>query len=987
MELDEEEIDPVLVERFAYGNGTVFVGAGISYGSRLPLWAKLMEPLMANLKDELDPSASPPDIAELYEAKHSRSVLVQYLKDRLGDVNFQLTRTHELIVSLPVRRIYTTNFDDLLEQASRKKQLNRTVIFNSSQVGFSDTSTLSIIKLHGDLDDPASLVISAGDYYSYFAKNPAVADLLKVELQTHTILFLGYSFSDPDLGMIIGSAAAQSGTARPLLYTLQLSPTGLAVQAFARRGMKVIDIKAKPGTPEAYAKIEHWLDCFRRALLRHERRKHSLQLTAPRIGDSFAIPKHKHSMISKRTQERIEAGLSSDFRVVVVKGEPGIGKTQLVAAATTESIRTSGTVVVTDVFERAIWIRSSTDSGGPTHTLEHILDAISNSIATFSLLGTQKSFDNKHEVNRLLQEHKVVVVIEDLEAPHGSVDEKNDDRGEVEKIKQWLENPGPYANPKSRIIVTSRTLLLPGFVIEIGGMTDADARALLKEHADVIMLRRTIPEGLNDQAIVSLANCTRGNPLAIKLALGLINGTKDAFAVDKALAALARESSTNIERIFQVIIDASMSNLAAPACAILAAMLAFPDAEPVPSRLLKIASGMDKATTEIGGSFYAEADACVRFGLLDRDVARNCFFQHRRVKQIVACHISQDSCQAARKLLAEHLLEFLRDERDKNVVCRREIQDQYWNTLVRDEMSKVDPYWPIIKHVMNGAEETPLIAKFVLLLTHYMDSRFLHLERKKFLTAAIKALEKEYLQTELVKKSSALLKIDALAWTYMEENKNDAALTAINEGLSLIDTKAVANQDLVALANAWMARVEISKKEWRQAQKFMTSASNAVAKIPKKTPKPWIEMRIKMMYGDLWMMQNDVTDALKYYREAEQLAESYGGEGDGYQTSPRIALALLDQKGNSEEKTAAETAASHLFKKLMQNEQVSSGRLYGQYGLALIAARHKSAHEVITHLQMVHQEIKHRGSGNVLLKLAEDLYQATIPEWPNPLRP
>ena len=973
MDVDEEEIDPVLVERFAHGNGTVFVGAGISYGSRLPLWAKLMEPLIKDLDDEIAPGASPLDIAELYETKHSRGVLVQYLKDRLGDVSFQLTKTHELIVSLPVRRIYTTNFDDLLEQASRKKQLNRSVIFNASQVGFADTSTLSIIKLHGDLNDPASLVISASDFYGFFAKNPAVGDLLKVELQTHTILFLGYSFSDPNLGMIIGSAAAQSGSARPLLYTLQLSPTELAVQAFARRGVKVIRLDAKPGTPEAYAQIEDWLDRFRRALLKYERRKHPLQLTPSRIGNSFAIPKHEHSIIHSVTQERIEAGLRSDFRVVIVKGEPGIGKTQLVAAATSKSLRTSGTVVVTDAFERAIWIRSSTDSGGPGHKLENILDAISNSIATFSLLETQKSFDKKHEVNRLLQEHKVVVVIEDLEDAHPASG-KMEERQEIEEIKKWLEDPGPYANPKSRIIVTSRSLILPGFVIEIGRMTPNDARAMLKEHADMIMLRRTIPKGLTEQATALLAYRAGRNPLAIKLALGLINGSKNATAVTDALPARAIESMTNINEVVTAIIDASMTKLSPSARAILTAMLAFPEAEPVPSRLLKIASGMDKVNAENALTFYEEADACVRFGLVERDVAHNSFSQHRIVQEVLCRDFTREARQSGRRRLSQHLLAFLRDERDMNVVCRREIGDEYWNALVRDETTKVDPYWPIIQHVMNSAVETPLIAEFALLLTHYMDSRFLHLERKKFLASAITALEKERPPSKLGKKRRALLKIDALAWTYMEENDNAAALKEIQEGLSLIDTTVVENQDLVALANAWRARVMSSKKNWSGAYEFITSACSAVERIPKENPKPWIEMRVKMIVGDFWMMQNEIIKALENYRAAEQLAECYGGEGDGYQTSPRIALALLEQKGNSK----AEAEASHRFRKLMQNEQVATGRLYGQYGLALIAARHKATREAIIYLQMIHQEIKHRGSGNVLLKLAEDLYQKTV---------
>lgn len=101
------EIDPVLIERFAQGNGAVFVDAGISLGSRLPSWRELMEPLRIDLGDEVDRHATYIEIAELYESKHSRRDLVDNLKDRLGDVRFELSKAEELIVGLPVQRIYT----------------------------------------------------------------------------------------------------------------------------------------------------------------------------------------------------------------------------------------------------------------------------------------------------------------------------------------------------------------------------------------------------------------------------------------------------------------------------------------------------------------------------------------------------------------------------------------------------------------------------------------------------------------------------------------------------------------------------------------------------------------------------------------------------------------------------------------------------------------------------------------------------------------
>jgi hypothetical protein len=980
------QFDRQLIERFASGNGTVFVGAGISMRSGLPSWAKLMEPLRAELGDRIPERATHLDVAELYEAEHSRFGLVHYLKQELGTADYQLRRTQDLIVSLPVQRIYTTNFDDLLERAANKRLIKRNVIHDASHVGFSDTSTLSIVKLHGDLSAPGSLVISANDYYGYFTRNPVVADLLKVELQTHTVLFLGYSFSDPDFGMILGKVAAQSGPDRPLLYALQLNPPPLVAKALEKRGIKVIRLDAEAGTPEANREVEHWLDCFLQTLHRYERRKRQQASAMSKVRDAFAIPKYKHSLIRLLTLRRIEDVLRADFPVILVKGEAGAGKTQLVATATANVLVPGGSVVVSDVFERIIWIRSA--STGSPRTLDHILETILNAIESFPDAGltSEKKVD---EANRVLEEHRVIVVIEDLE-------EDGREDGEIARIKSWLEQLGSDAHPRSRIVVTSRSVVLPGFMVEVGRLSMDEAVKMVNEHAESIMLRREIPNGLPAGTDKWLADCTLGNPQAIQLALGLFFGTANDGATKRVFDGLAWKHHTNIELAFAALIDAMLDELKKPpagtiyepgseppAHRILRAMLVFPDAEPVPATMLKHVSGIINGSPH-SPNFALEAERCVRFGLLERDTKNDTFELHRTSKKLLVASLAKCENDKSFDRLAEYLLDFLRDEPDLNVVCRREIKEDYWNALVRDQMSKIDPVWPIIKHVMSQAETTPLITPFVLLLVHYMDSRFLNVERAKFLGAAMEALANMPPDQEAWSKEvQALLKIDALAWTYMENSEPDKAAKQIEEGLALISPSE--HQDLVALAEAWRARMACEDK-LETAYKHLDRAEQAARNVPEKH---WIHMRVKMISGDVryrdseqqrkldtkWLSK--LQEALAAYEEAEHLAERYGGEGDGYQTSPRIGLALLKQADDPNAPHAQDMAAQR-FRKLVENSQVATGRLYGQYGNALIAANNNATREAVAQLEAIHREISHLGRGNVLLSLAKKLYHETL---------
>jgi hypothetical protein len=324
--------------------------------------------------------------------------------------------------------------------------------------------------------------------------------------------------------------------------------------------------------------------------------------------------------------------------------------------------------------------------------------------------------------------------------------------------------------------------------------------------------------------------------------------------------------------------------------------------------------------------------------------------------------------------LARHLLDFLRD---KNVICRPGIDQEYWNALVRPEMCQVDPYWRIIKHVLQEVRNDRIITELAMVLPHYMDSRLLNVERKAMLTSAIAKFDELKKGAEdrdevgVLNRNQALLMIDALAWTHIEDRELEEAEKTIERGLALPGAK----PELDALAACWRARAAMLEQQsclrpnWDKAEDHMERARATVF----AGDQHWIQLRIKMMDGDLHKLMGKPREALRLYREAEQQAEYYGGEGDGYQTSPRIGIALLDMK--PEPSDEEEREAERRFEKLVENKQVAIGQLYGRYGLALLAARRNSTREAISQLNIIRQELYYRGLGNVLLELTEALYE------------
>ena len=176
------EIPSELVEQFAAGAASVFAGAGISIGAGMPNWAKLLEPLRAEIPD--CPQDTPfLDVAQFYENEFRRRRLTEQVHRQINEWVKKPTALHFALIKLLSAggRIFTTNLDTLLESAAKEIKTNFRKIVNTDPPVSFDQDRISIIKLHGDVEQPLSYVITAQDYESYFRKYPGTARLIANE--------------------------------------------------------------------------------------------------------------------------------------------------------------------------------------------------------------------------------------------------------------------------------------------------------------------------------------------------------------------------------------------------------------------------------------------------------------------------------------------------------------------------------------------------------------------------------------------------------------------------------------------------------------------------------------------------------------------------------------------------------------------------------------------------------------------------------------
>ena len=136
--------------------------------------------------------------------RQGRDRINQLLIDEFVE-DVQLTKNHDLIASLPVTSIWTTNYDDLIERAleNAAKRIDvkrRAVDFGTSR----RNSHVVIYKMHGDRTAPNEAVLTKEDYESYETSRSTFTIALKGDLLQKTFLFLGVGFNDPNIGHIFG---------------------------------------------------------------------------------------------------------------------------------------------------------------------------------------------------------------------------------------------------------------------------------------------------------------------------------------------------------------------------------------------------------------------------------------------------------------------------------------------------------------------------------------------------------------------------------------------------------------------------------------------------------------------------------------------------------------------------------------------------------------------------------------------------------------
>jgi O-acetyl-ADP-ribose deacetylase (regulator of RNase III) len=210
---------PELEEALAAGQGVLFVGAGLSRGAGLLDWEGLIGRLSKDLGLPSGAKTDYLDLAQWYREVLGTDRLAGLLRETFGGPALP-TLAHYLLLSLPVRHVITTNYDNLLEEALAAVNRPPVKVVRQEEVSRTGRGGVSVVKLHGDVERAEEIVLSRDDYDEFFQRRPAMALLLEGLLLNQTFFFVGYGLRDPNFRQIYSRIARMlPGARRPAFAT------------------------------------------------------------------------------------------------------------------------------------------------------------------------------------------------------------------------------------------------------------------------------------------------------------------------------------------------------------------------------------------------------------------------------------------------------------------------------------------------------------------------------------------------------------------------------------------------------------------------------------------------------------------------------------------------------------------------------------------------------------------------------------------------
>lgn len=208
-----------LVRQIKDGKCILFAGAGTSLDAGLPTWSELLRSMVEKVDDYGLLKDSEKEEINYLINNQDFTTIAEFCKEKLGSFDFaeiireclnttnRFSKTHNILSQIPFKAAITTNYDNLIEKNHRNY---RVVLSNEiSELDKHDIDSFfqqdffPIFKIHGSYEKADSIILTDRDYREAIFKNRRYRENLKKLFEDKSLLFIGFSFRDPSINLLL----------------------------------------------------------------------------------------------------------------------------------------------------------------------------------------------------------------------------------------------------------------------------------------------------------------------------------------------------------------------------------------------------------------------------------------------------------------------------------------------------------------------------------------------------------------------------------------------------------------------------------------------------------------------------------------------------------------------------------------------------------------------------------------------------------------
>ncbi len=192
------------VKEIRNNNAAIFAGAGFSKSAGYVDWKNLLKNIAEELGLDVEKEYDLVSLAQYcYNKNGNRSIINDVIYEEFSKEK-GIDENHRILARLPIFTYWTTNYDSLIEDALKENQRIVDVKYHNKHLLVTKPHRDAVVyKMHGDVSNPDETILIKDDYEKYYRVHAQFLTALNGDLISKTFLFIGFSFTDPNIDYIL----------------------------------------------------------------------------------------------------------------------------------------------------------------------------------------------------------------------------------------------------------------------------------------------------------------------------------------------------------------------------------------------------------------------------------------------------------------------------------------------------------------------------------------------------------------------------------------------------------------------------------------------------------------------------------------------------------------------------------------------------------------------------------------------------------------